>query len=192
MVGLKTARELAGRALVAVADGRDPAAEKKEARRSARIPADQDLIEKVVASFLANYAKRRLKEATFIEVKRILKNEIVDAWPKRKLSEIKRQDVHRLLDDIIERGAPYAANRALAWFKKLCSWSVERGIIEISPCATVTSPSPEKSRDRILNDEEIKAAGGRSDRLALWACRPNSHSHRPAALRGNRLSVERA
>src|SRR4029077_3614139 len=47
-IDLKAARELAGRALVKVAAGDDPAAEKREAKVAARTPHDRDLVEKIV------------------------------------------------------------------------------------------------------------------------------------------------
>jgi len=52
-VDLVTARDLASRALVAVAEGRDPAAEKKEARRLAGDGrAERDLVENIVDTFV--------------------------------------------------------------------------------------------------------------------------------------------
>ena len=56
-IDLKAARELASRALVNVAGGADPAAEKQIAKDAERIPIDQDLIEKVVTKFIERYAK---------------------------------------------------------------------------------------------------------------------------------------
>lgn len=156
-IGLKAARDLTARAKVAIADGRDPGAEKIEARRAVRFPDDHDLIEKVVDQFIASYARRNLKGSTATEVERILHKEIVGAWRGRRLCEIKRPDVHRLLDAIIDRGAPVASNRTLAWLRKLCNWAVERGLIEASPCAGITAPSMETSRERVLNDSELKA-----------------------------------
>ena len=76
------------------------------------------------------------------------------------LSAIKRADVHELLDKIVDRGAPIAANRTLAALRRMCSWAVERGIIDASPCEKVRAPAPETSRDRVLTDDEIRAAWG--------------------------------
>jgi integrase len=64
-----------------------------------------------------------------------------------------------MLDEIVDRGAPAGANRYLADVRSFCNWSVQRGLIEVSPCVGIKPPSPSKSRDRILSDDEL---------LAVW------------------------
>jgi hypothetical protein len=61
----------------------------------------------------------------------------------------------RVLDDIIAGGAPFGANRALAAIKKLFAWSLDRGLIEINPIAGIKPPTKERSRDRVLTDQEV-------------------------------------
>ncbi len=153
-IDLKTARELASRALVKVASGEDPAAKKQAAKKTERPSADRDLVEKVVNSFIERYAKPNTR--SWVETERMLKKDIVGAWKGRHLSEISRADVHELLDSIIDRGAPIAANRILAALRRMCAWSVERDIIKVSPCDDVKAPSAAKSRERILSDDELR------------------------------------
>ena len=50
------------------------------------------------------------------------------------------------------------ANRTLAVFRKLCNWAVSKDIIAASPCLGIEAPTGERSRDRVLGDEEIKLA----------------------------------
>jgi len=78
----------------------------------------------------------------------------------------------RLTDVLIEyaKAAPIAANRCLSNWKLAFKYAVERGLIERSPLENTTSAvagGDEKSRDRILSDEEIRA---------LWA---DPHDHAP-------------
>ena len=61
-----------------------------------------------------------------------------------------------LLDGIVDRGTPIAANRALAAVTKFFNWSLDRSIIETSPCIRVARPGEEKSRDRVLTDDELR------------------------------------
>ncbi len=154
-IDLKAARELARAALVKVAGGEDPAADKKAARAATRLPADRDLLEKIVPSFIERYAKASTRESSWREGERILNREIVGAWKGRRLSQITRADVHELLDGIVDRGAPIMANRVFATFRRMCAWAVERGITTASPCAGVKTPSAERSRDRVLSDDEL-------------------------------------
>jgi integrase len=61
-----------------------------------------------------------------------------------------------LLDAIVDKGTPIAANRTLAAITKFFNWSLDRSIIETSPCIRVARPSEEKSRDRVLTDDELR------------------------------------
>lgn len=155
-IDLKAARELAQRALVAVAAGDDPATAKQAAKAAARAPKDGDLVEKVVATFVERYAKANTREGTWKETERLLDKEVVGAWKGQHLSSIGRADVHGLLDGIVDRGAPIVANKTLAALRRMCGWAVEREIITASPCEGVKAPSVERSRDRVLADDELR------------------------------------
>jgi integrase len=85
--------------------------------------------------------------------------------PSAAGAEIKRPDVIEWLDAIVDRPAPIAANRALSWFKGLCNFAVERGIMEVSPIAGIKPPAAETARDRVLSDDELKAVWQAADAL---------------------------
>lgn len=55
--------------------------------------------------------------------------------------------------------APIGANRTLSIIKTMFKWAVRRDIIEANPAADVSAPSPQKSRERVLNDDELSARG---------------------------------
>ena len=154
-VDLASARELARKALVAVANGRDPGKEKKDDRRGA-VQAERDQIEVMVAQFVERYAKANTRKSTWRETVRIFNKEILPPWTGRAVSEITRRDVIELLDAVTNRGSAIMANRVLAAARRFFSWCVERDVINVSPCAGVKAPSAERSRDRILTDEELK------------------------------------
>lgn len=73
------------------------------------------------------------------------------------LHKIKRSDVVRLLDVLIASGKPYGANRALSAIKRLMSWALDRGMIEVNPIAGLRPPAKEHSRERILSERELSA-----------------------------------
>ena len=154
-IDLKAARDLASRALVNVAGGGDPAAEKQAQKVAERIPQEQYLVEKVVDRFIERYAKANTPR-TWLSTKKTLENDVVARWRGRRLGSITRSEVHELLDAVVDRGSPIQANRLLAAFRRMCNWAVERDLISTSPCAGVKPPSAEKSRDRVLADEELR------------------------------------
>lgn len=158
-VDLAAARRRAQEAIGDVAAGKDPAAVKRagrEARKAAEAPSDR--VEAVAASFLEKYVKRKVGAVWAREAERLFRVEIVPRLGVRRLGEIKKSDIHDLLDGIVERGSPITANCTLAIFRRLCNWSVERGIIAISPCTAIKPPAPERSRDRVLDDDEKRLA----------------------------------
>ena len=159
--GLGEARKLAASARAAIAAGRDPQWEKaagkvraREADREAVI-SKRGLVEAVIAEFIEKHVRRSNKPSTAKEYARLLEKEIVVPWRGRRLSDVSRRDVNLLLDDIVERGAPIAANRVLAILRKFCKWAVSREIIAHSPCEGVLARSAEMPRDRVLDDHEL-------------------------------------
>lgn len=182
-INLASARQLAGQTLTAVAEGRDPSAEKKVARRVAR-EAPKDDVAAVVDLYIERYAKTNLRESSRKEAERLLKKEVVGAWRGRSIKSITRRDVVDLLDGIIDRGAAVTANRVLAAVRRLFNWSIDRGVIEVSPIAGMKAPTVERSRDRVLSDDELRRVLRAADRLG-WPFGPFVHL---LALTGQRLS----
>lgn len=74
----------------------------------------------------------------------------------KRIDEIKRADVVKACD-VIHKSAPVSANRALAHLKHLMGWCVERGMIDASPIAGMKPLAKERSRERVLTDDELGA-----------------------------------
>ena len=167
-IDLAAARKKAQEAIGDIASGGDPAAQKKASRAAARASheANEDLVERVVDLFIERYAKRKTKD--WRETAAMLNREVVGRWKGRRLSQITRAHVHQMLDEIVDRGAPIAANRRYAAFRKMCSWAVERGIIDRNPCDGVKAPAAETGRDRVLGDDELKAIWQACERIGVF------------------------
>jgi integrase len=159
-LGLKAARELAGKALRAVAEGRDPGREKAQARTL-----QPDTVEAVAQLFVERHCLRANRPRTAAETQRLLNRHVLPRWRHRLLRDLTRRDVRDLLDGIVDAGAPIVANRTLSVVRKLCNWAIERDIISASPCAGVKPPSAERPRDRVLNDEELRNVWHAADQL---------------------------
>ena len=56
----------------------------------------------------------------------------------------------------------------------MCGWAVERGIITASPCEGVKAPSAERSRDRVLSDDELRRVWTACDAVG-WPFGPLVH-----------------
>ena len=159
-LGLKDARELGAKALRAVAEGRDPGREKILARA-----AKADSVDRIVEEFLERHVRRSNRPRTAQGTERLLRQHVLPRWRGRMVHEITRRDVLKILDHVVDGGAPIAANRTFAAVRKFFNWCVARDILAASPCAGVKPPTSERARDRVLSDDELRLVWTAADKL---------------------------
>src|SRR5271166_4371130 len=147
-VTLHQARVAAQRVFAAKVEGRDPAAEKREAKR--RVVADR--VEDLLESFIA---QRLSQNRSAGEVARLLRREVGKAWTGKSIHEISKRDVVEVISAIEQRGAPIAANKTLKSIKTFLRWCVGRGVLDQSPAEGVPLPAKQVARDRVLDDHEL-------------------------------------
>jgi integrase len=147
-VTLHQARVAAQRVFAAKLAGRDPAAEKREAKR--RVVADR--VEDLLETFIA---QRLSQNRSGGEISRLLRREVGKTWGGRSIHEISKRDVVGVVSAIEQRGAPVAANKTLKSIKTFLRWCVGRAVLDQSPAEGVPLPSKEVARDRVLDDEEL-------------------------------------
>ena len=147
-ITLHNARIEAQKVLAARLEGRDPATEKLEARR--RLTAD------TVAEVIGLYGKLHLSQRrSGREVMQILQRNLVDRVGSRSVHSISKRDVIDLVNAVVDRGSPVAANKSLKVVKSFFNWCVGRAIVERSPCEGIRAPTVERPRDRVLTDREL-------------------------------------
>jgi integrase len=156
---LAAARKAATDALHELELGNDPASLKfdaKAAEEKAAALRAGDTVDNLASQFIERYAKKQTRENSWRMTQRIFDRIVLPAWRGRIIHDIKRRDVIDLVEGVAER-TPILANRVHAALSKFFNWLASRDVIVASPCAGVARPSKEQPRDRILNDEEIKA-----------------------------------
>lgn len=152
VLSLADARQRARDALAAASEGRDPAGEVRASK--AAMPADErDQFRSVVELFLKRHANRNRRAD---DVAAMFRREVLTAWDGRKIGDISKRDVIEVLDGIVDRGSPVTANRLRAHLNTLFNWAKGRDIVEINPLDGIKPPAPEKPRDRVLTDDEIR------------------------------------
>lgn len=151
-VSLAQAHQLHAQARAKLERGIDPGAESLNRKRAA---ASAATVQELVDQYMEKHAKPRKR--SWREDERILHKEVLrDAgWGKRKAKDITRRDVIELLDSIVERGAPIAANRTFGVIRKMFNFAISRDIVSVSPCTAIVAPSAENRRDRVLSEQEI-------------------------------------
>ena len=147
-ITLHNARIEAQKVLAARLEGRDPATEKLEARR--RLTAD------TLPEVIGLYAKLHLSQRrSGREVMQILQRNLVDRVGSRSVHSISKRDVIDLVNAVVDRGSPVAANKSLKVVKSFFNWCVGRAIVERSPFEGIRIPTVERPRDRVLTDREL-------------------------------------
>jgi integrase len=147
-VTLHQAQVAAQKVFTAKLEGRDPAGEKREAKR--RVVADR--VDDLLEAYIAQHVSQRRSGG---EISRLLRREIGRAWGSRSVHEITKRNVVEVIAAIEQRGAPIAANKTLKTLKTFLRWCVGRAVLDQSPADGIPLPAKEISRDRVLTDDEI-------------------------------------
>jgi len=110
-------------------------------------------------------ARDQAKNRTWKEAERALSKDVLPALGKRRLSDIRKADVNRIVDGIVDRDAGVQANRTLAYLRRFFNWCVERDYLDANPTRGVPRPYQENSRERVLSLPEIGEVMEASGRL---------------------------
>lgn len=144
---LADARKIASGYHADVRRGGDPSAEKRE-----RIAQTADVFGALVDKFLEQY---RGRESTVIEVTRHLRRYAAPLH-SAPVNTIKLRDVAALLDKIVKDSGATTANRVRSSLSMTFVWGMQRGLVDNNPVIG-TAKQAERSRDRVLSDDELRA-----------------------------------
>jgi len=153
---LADARRRATAALHELEQGRDPAADRFEARKLAA-QADAERKRNTVAQLAARFIEqhgKKLRPRSRRQVEHVFARYALPAWHGHLIDEVRRRDVIALVEDIAAKH-PVMANRTLGWVSKFFNWALERDIVAASPVHGVKRPGKEQARDRVLDGDEI-------------------------------------
>src|SRR5215212_3265339 len=160
-VDLEDAKRRAREILAKVHLGGDPQTEKAESKASAALT-----LGAISEIYLERYAAARLKPKTLADTSRYLRV----SWKPLHglpLNKIERRAVAARLFEIAGESGQITANRARAALSALFSWAMREGLAEANPVIGTNRAVDEKSRDRVLSDEEL---------AAIWqACREDDY-----------------
>jgi integrase len=153
-IGLADARTLAAEAMLAVARGKDPAAEKR-AERGAGTFAE------LAGRYVEHYAKRCNK--SWRQSAYLVERYLLPRWGKLQAVSIARADVKAVM---AKTEGPILANQILAAASAIFSWAVREEILPANPCKLVAR-NETKSRERVLADSEVPRVWKACDEVGL-------------------------
>lgn len=108
----------------------------------------------VAAAFKAD--PRFRANRTYADRCRRIDNHIVPALGHILVADLTRNDVRRLIDDIVSRGSGVMARDILSLTKQVVGFALENGWISAYPLHAMKSPVGEVSRDRVLSRDEMR------------------------------------
>jgi integrase len=149
---LDDVRRQAAETINAARGGRDPAMERKQARRAA---AEVFTVRDLIAAYLTEHAERHQRPRTLIETKRALNRH----WlPLHDLpaATVSRRDVSARLLELARTNGTVCANRARASLSAAFAWAMKAGLADVNPVVG-TIKGEEISRERVLTPAELSA-----------------------------------
>jgi integrase len=163
---LEQARAKARTWLEAILKGQDPARLEERARIEKQ-RSQQNSFGAVAEEFIRRHVAKTRKAR---ETEREVRKELISRWGRLPITEITRHDVVAVMDEIVDRGAPYQAHNVLGHVRKLFNWAIGRGTygLEASPCDRLRPGDvigKKAVRTRILTDRELLALWRASGRL---------------------------
>jgi integrase len=141
-ISLVDARRLAGKVMVAVAEGGDPHADRLALR-------GRGSFEQVARRYVEEHARKKNK--SWRQADKLVANYLMPRWAKLDIGSIRRADVKAAIAAI---AAPVLANQVLAAASAIFRWALRQEIIAANPCSGVERNNT-TSRERILSDVEI-------------------------------------
>jgi integrase len=97
------------------------------------------------------------------QIRWMLERYVLPRWKDRPFLEIRRREVNELLDRIADDHSPSQADSVLAIIRGICNWYQSRNEDYVSPIVKGMKRNKTKARDRILNDDEIRAVWKAAD-----------------------------
>jgi len=157
-ITLAAARKLTGDLMLEVAQGRDPAVNKRAVKQATNLKRG-DTIERWTNTFIERYAKKKTRPNSVRQTEHVLNDLVVPVWQGRTVHDIQRRDIRELLADIAE-DRPIMANRTHGVLSKFFGWLCEQDVLATSPFIGVKRPAEENVGERVFDDDEI---------IKLWA-----------------------
>ena len=145
------ARKRARQMIEDMARGIDP----KPPKVTASAPVDDLSFKAIADKYLADKLQgggADLKSKA--ELERKLKIDLKD-WHTRPIAEIKGREIRELIRTKAQ-ASPISANRLLSFVKRVFRWAASQDYIDADPAAAIDKPGKEATRDRFLNEDEIR------------------------------------
>jgi integrase len=147
-VSLADARAKAKSHAYEVATGKDPATEARDIKESITL-------NELIDDFFRLHCRVKLRPKTTKNYKQILEKDLRSTLGCRPIRTIKRRDLQRIINEIVNRGSPMQAERSREALSSLFRFAVSQGLLDENPCLGMAVVAETKPRTRKLSHSEI-------------------------------------
>lgn len=194
---LDWARQEVARLRLQVQSGSDPMERKQNARAEREVARQQAAKEIDVATladrYITEWAKPRKR--SWKEDQRRVDAFIVPAWGGRKVKDITRADVSALVSPVAtgENARPAEAGARLALVRKLFSFALDQGVIDVHPCLRMKSPGgkPAPRTRALTTGRELRMLWRITEPGSIWTREP-AKKRNSVKLRNKRFTQAEA
>ncbi|HEY9789648.1 MAG TPA: site-specific integrase [Candidatus Obscuribacterales bacterium] len=137
-LSMEAVRKLAEKKNSEIADGRNPADEKRERKRAEAAAVERDKFDLTFGELFARYiAEKRTRIKTSQDMEDNYRRYLKSTWHRRKVSTIQRAEVQKWLADLAvnpehpDKPRRHTANRSFDTFRAVVKWGIEKEIIRI-------------------------------------------------------------
>ncbi|UPT88409.1 site-specific integrase [Bradyrhizobium barranii subsp. apii] len=150
---LKSARERAREILLAASHGRDI----RQERAASHIQRHQNTFDRAFERFIEQEIKPSVN--SWRNVERVLRLHVLPHWTGTGLHEIRRADIHQILDGLVARGLRGAGAEVRKHLSRFFSWSADRELVRENPLTGLkrSDLGSNEEAGRALTDVELRA-----------------------------------
>lgn len=150
---LKSARERAKEVLRAASEGRDL----RQERIATHIRRHQNTFEQTFQRFIEHELKPNV--SSWRNAERVLRIHALPHWADKSVHDIRRSDIHAILDGLVARGLKGAGSEVRKHLSRFFNWAADRELISENPLSGLKrsdlGSNPEAGR--ALADFELRA-----------------------------------
>jgi integrase len=150
---LKFARERAKEILRAASEGRDL----RQERIATNIRQHQNTFERTFQRFIEQEIKPNVSSWRVVE--RVLRIHVLPHWAGKKVHDIRRSDIHAILDDLVSRGLRGAGSEVRKHLSRFFNWAADRELTSENPLSGLKRSDLGSNLEagRALTDAELRA-----------------------------------
>ena len=152
-VGLADARQRADNLRRDQANGVDPVAAQRQRKLEAQ--SGTKTFAHLAERFVIEHVRRHNRPITAETNERNINKHLLPHWGDRPYAQITRADIVELIERVA-RQHPTQANRLCALVSKMFTFAIDVGLMTSSPAIRLKKPGKEKTKTRVLTDDEIR------------------------------------